>query len=46
MEIEDLEKTLKPLLILWKERDSESDFGDFISSFDESIIKNLLSEID
>ena len=45
MELEDLEKTLKPLLINWKEFDSESDFGDFIKDQDESYILNLLNEI-
>ena len=45
MELEDLEKTLKPLLIHWKESDSESDFGDFINNQSESSIVNLLNEI-
>ena len=45
MELDDLEKTLKPLFIYWKEFDSESDFGDFIHSQDESSILNLLNEI-
>ena len=45
MELKDLEKTLKPLLIHWKESDSESDFGDFINNQSESSIVNLLNEI-
>ena len=45
MELEDLEKTLKPLLVHWKESDSESDFGDFINNQSESFIINLLNEI-
>ena len=45
MELDDLEQTLKPLLIHWKEFDSESDFGDFINTQDESSILNLLNEI-
>jgi len=45
MELDDLEKTLKPLLINWKECDSESDFGDFINTQDESSILKLLNEI-
>ena len=46
MELDDLEKTLKPLLSYWKKSNSDSDFGDFINSYDESLIKNLLNEID
>ena len=46
MELDDLEKTLKPLLLYWKERNSESDFGDFIDSQSESLIINLLNEIE
>jgi len=45
MELDDLEKTLKPLLIHWKECDSESDFGDFIDSQSKSLIIKLLNEI-
>ena len=44
MELDDLEKTLKPLLISWKENNSNEDFGDFINSHDETSIKNLLPE--
>ena len=44
MELDDLEKTLKPLLIHWKECDSKSDFGDFIDSQSEALIINLLNE--
>ena len=45
MELDDLEKTLKPLLIHWKECDLDSDFGDFINSQSESLIINLLNEM-
>ena len=45
MELDDLEKTLKPLLIKWKECNSEEDFGDFINSQNESLIIKLLNEI-
>ena len=45
MELDDLEKTLKPILVYWKKCDSESDFGDFIDSQSESLIINLLNEI-
>ena len=45
MELDDLEKTLEPLLIHWREFDSEADFGDFINTQDESSISNLLNEI-
>ena len=44
MELDDLEKTLEPLLIHWREFDSESDFGDFINTQDEKYILNLLNE--
>ena len=46
MELDDLEKTLKPLLIYWKEHDSKSDFGDFVDSQSESLIINLLTKIE
>jgi len=45
MELDDLEKTLEPLLIHWREFDSESDFGDFITTQDESYILKILNEI-
>ena len=44
MDLEDLEKTLKPLLELWKESKSEIDFGDFINDQNESFILNLLNK--
>ncbi len=46
MELEDLEKTIKPLLECWKKTSLEIDFGDFINNQNESIITNLLKEID
>ena len=45
MEIEDLEKTIKPLLELWQKSSSKEDFGDFINNQKESLIINLLNEI-
>ena len=45
MELDDLEKTLKPLFKQWKELDSELDFGDFINTQNEVSIINLLNEI-
>ena len=44
MELNDLEKTLKPLFSYWK-NSSDMDFGDFINTQDESSILNLLNEI-
>ena len=45
MDLEDLEKTIKPLLECWKKSSSEKDFGDFINNQNESLIMNLLTEI-
>ena len=45
MELDDLEKTIQPLLECWKNASSEIDFGDFINNQRESLITNLLSEI-
>ena len=45
MELDDLEKTIQPLLELWKKSSHEKDFGDFIYNQKESFITNLLSEI-
>ena len=45
MELDDLEKTIQPLLEFWKKSSSEIDFGDFINNQKESFITNLLSEI-
>ena len=45
MELDDLEKTIQPLLELWKKSSAEKDFGDFINNQKESFITNLLSEI-
>ncbi len=45
MELDDLEKTIQPLLEFWKKSSAEEDFGDFINNEKESFITNLLSEI-
>ena len=45
MDLNDLEKTLKPLLIYWNKSNPEIDFGDFIVQ-NESQITNLLNEVD
>lgn len=45
MELDDLEKTIQPLLKFWKKSSAEKDFGDFINNQKESFITNLLSEI-
>ena len=46
MDLEDLEKTIKPLLESWKKSSSKIDFGDFINNQNDSLIKNLIKEID
>jgi len=46
MELEDLEKTIKPLLEYWKKSSSKIDFGDFINDQNDSLIINLIKEID
>ena len=46
MELDDLEKTIKPLLECWKKSSSKKDFGDFINNQKDSFIINLLKEID
>ncbi len=45
MDLDDLEKTIQPLLELWKKSSAKNDFGDFINNQKESFITNLLSEI-
>ena len=45
MELDDLEKTIQPLLEFWKKSSPAIDFGDFINNQTESFITNLLSEI-
>ncbi len=45
MDLDDLEKTLNPLLILWNKNNRELDFGDFVIQ-NESKIINLLNEVD
>ncbi len=44
MELDDLEKTIQPLLEFWKESSKDKDFGDFINFQKESLIMNLLNE--
>ena len=44
MPLEELEKTLKPLLIEWKELSSEIDFGDFVNIKGETYISELLNK--
>ena len=46
MDLDDLEKTLQPLLKGWKENSIEEDFGDFINNQNDNIILNLLNELD
>ena len=46
MDLDDLEKTLQPLLKGWKENSLEEDFGDFINNQNDNIILNLLNELD
>ncbi len=46
MELDDLEKTLRPLLNFWKKNYPELDFGDFINCQDQPKIIDLLSEVD
>ena len=45
MALEDLEVTLKPLLIEWRDSYSEYDFGDFINIKGEIYITNVLENI-
>ena len=45
MELDDLEKTIQPLLKFWKKSSADKDFGDFINNQKESFITKLLSEI-
>ena len=44
MPLEELENTLKPLLIEWKELSSEIDFGDFVNIKGETYISELLNK--
>ena len=46
MELDDLEKTIEPLLKFWKKSSAEYDFGDFINNQKDSLILNLLNEIE
>ncbi len=46
MDLEDLEKTIKPLLESWKKSSSKIDFGDFINNQKDSIIVDLIKVID
>ena len=45
MDLDDLEKTLNPLLIFWNKNNPELDFGDFVIQ-NESQIINLLNKVD
>ncbi len=42
MELDDLEKTIRPLLECWKKSSLEINFGDFINNQNDSLIINLL----
>ena len=46
MELNDLEKTIQPLLEFWKKNSKDRDFGDFINLQKDSEIINLLNTID
>ena len=43
MSLDDLEKTIKPLFIEWSKKSNQFDFGDFVASYDDSHILNLLN---
>ena len=43
MSLDDLEKTIKPLLMAWRESHERKDFGDFINENDDSFIIDLLN---
>ena len=43
MDLDELEKTIQPLLESWKKSSPEIDFGDFINNQKESFITNLLN---
>ena len=45
MKLDELEKTIQPLLEFWKKSNAKIDFGDFINNQKESIIASLLNEI-
>ncbi len=46
MELDDLEKTIQPLLELWKKIGENQDFGDFINNQNDSLIINQLNQMD
>ncbi len=46
MDLDELEKTIQPLLESWKKSSLKIDFGDFINNQKESFITSLLNEID
>ena len=46
MDLDDLEKTIQPLLDCWKENNLDIDFGDFINKQNETSIINLLKELE
>ena len=45
MDLDELEKTIQPLLESWKKSSLKIDFGDFINNQKESFITSLLNEI-
>ncbi len=45
MDLDELEKTIQPLLESWKKSNLKIDFGDFINNQKESFITSLLNEI-
>ena len=46
MELNDLEKTIQPLFGFWQKNNEDYDFGDFINDQKDSLIINLLSDIE
>ena len=46
MELDDLEKTIQPLLKIWKKSCPDKDFGDFINNQKDSLIINLFKDLE
>ena len=44
MALDNLEVTIKPLLLAWRESSDKKDFGDFINDKDDSFVIDLLKE--
>ncbi len=44
MELDDLEKTIQPLLENWKKSYPDEDFGDFVNNQEDSLIVNFLNK--